>query len=78
MSPLQGAHSRHNKWPALSVTGEGIDPEIEEGSWGLLHDRIYALPSLEPRDKEKRGASKPWLEGWIPRSDQAIFGPHER
>jgi hypothetical protein len=47
------------KWPDLSVTGEGIDPEIEEGSWELLRDRIYALPSLEPRDKEKGGASKP-------------------
>lgn len=30
------------KWPDLSVTGEGLDPEIEEGSWEPLRDRIYA------------------------------------
>jgi hypothetical protein len=47
------------KWPDLSVTGEGIDPEIEEGSWEPLRDRIYVLPSLGPTDKKKRDASKP-------------------
>lgn len=30
------------KWPDLSVTGEGLAPEIEEGSWEPLRDRIYA------------------------------------
>ena len=30
------------RWPDLSVTGEGLAPEIEEGSWKPLRDRIYA------------------------------------
>jgi hypothetical protein len=30
------------RWPDLSVTGEGLAPEIEEGSWEPLRDRIYA------------------------------------
>jgi hypothetical protein len=30
------------RWPDLSVGGEGLDPEIEEGSWEPLRDRIYA------------------------------------
>jgi hypothetical protein len=29
-------------WPDLSVSGEGLAPEIEEGSWELLRDRIYS------------------------------------
>jgi hypothetical protein len=30
------------RWPDLSVTGEGLAPGIEEGSWEPLRDRIYA------------------------------------
>jgi len=30
------------QWPDLSVAGEGLDPEIDEGSWEPLRDRIYA------------------------------------
>jgi hypothetical protein len=30
------------RWPDLSVTGEGLAPEIAEGSWELLRDRIYS------------------------------------
>jgi hypothetical protein len=30
------------KWPDLSVTGEGLSPDITEGSWEPLRDRIYA------------------------------------
>jgi len=30
------------QWPDLSVSGEGLAPEIEEGSWEPLRDRIYA------------------------------------
>jgi hypothetical protein len=30
-------------WPDLSVDGEGLTPEIEEGSWEPLCDRIYAV-----------------------------------
>jgi len=30
------------RWPDLSVPGEGLDPEIEEGRWEPLRDRIYA------------------------------------
>jgi hypothetical protein len=29
-------------WPDLSVSGEGLAPDIAEGSWELLRDRIYA------------------------------------
>jgi len=29
-------------WPDLSVDGEGLAPELEEGSWEALRDRIYA------------------------------------
>lgn len=29
------------RWPDLSVTGEGLSPEIEEGIWEPLRDRIY-------------------------------------
>jgi len=29
-------------WPDLSVTGEGLCPEMAEGSWEALRDRIYA------------------------------------
>jgi hypothetical protein len=29
-------------WPDLSVTGEGLAPEVGDGSWELLRDRIYA------------------------------------
>jgi hypothetical protein len=29
------------RWPDLSVTGEGLTPEIEDGSWETLRDRIY-------------------------------------
>lgn len=45
---LQAALSRREKkttsyrWPDLSVTGEGLDPDIEEGSWEPLRDRIYS------------------------------------
>jgi len=30
------------RWPDLSVEGEGLAPEVEEGSWGALRDQIYA------------------------------------
>jgi hypothetical protein len=30
------------QWPDLSVAGEGLSPDIEEGSWEPLRDRIYA------------------------------------
>lgn len=30
------------QWPDLSVGGEGLAPEVEEGSWEPLRDRIYA------------------------------------
>jgi hypothetical protein len=29
-------------WPDLSVGGEGLFPEIAEGGWEALRDRIYA------------------------------------
>ena len=29
------------QWPDLSVSGEGLSPEIEEGTWEGLRDRIY-------------------------------------
>ncbi|HEX7183437.1 MAG TPA: DUF2191 domain-containing protein [Thermoanaerobaculia bacterium] len=30
------------RWPDLSAGGEGLAPEIEEGNWEPLRDRIYA------------------------------------
>ena len=30
------------RWPDLSVDGEGLAPEVGEGGWERLHDRIYA------------------------------------
>jgi hypothetical protein len=30
------------RWPDLSVAGEGPAPEIAEGSWEVIRDRIYA------------------------------------
>jgi hypothetical protein len=30
------------QWPDLSVDGEGLAPDIAEGSWEPLRDRIYA------------------------------------
>ena len=30
------------RWPDLSVQGEGLASDIEEGSWEPLRDRIYA------------------------------------
>jgi hypothetical protein len=44
---LRAALARREKrassyqWPDLSVTGEGLAPEIEEGAWDPLRDRIY-------------------------------------
>ena len=29
------------RWPDLSVPGEGLAPEIEEGSWEPLREQIY-------------------------------------
>jgi hypothetical protein len=29
-------------WPDLSVGGEGLSPDIAEGGWEALLDRIYA------------------------------------
>ncbi|MES1244111.1 MAG: DUF2191 domain-containing protein [Acidobacteriota bacterium] len=29
------------RWPDLSVSGEGLAPEISEGSWESIRDRIY-------------------------------------
>lgn len=28
-------------WPDLSVGGEGLAPEVEEGGWERVRDRIY-------------------------------------
>jgi hypothetical protein len=44
---LQAALARREKkasyrWPDLSVDGEGLAPEFEEGGWETLRDRIYA------------------------------------
>jgi len=45
---LQGALARREQkktsyqWPDLSVAGDGLAPEIEEGNWEPLRDRIYA------------------------------------
>jgi len=30
-----------DRWPDLSVGGEGLDPEVQEGSWERLRSRIY-------------------------------------
>jgi hypothetical protein len=43
---LQAALARRDqkvsyRWPDLSVAGEGLSPEIEEGTWEPLRDRIY-------------------------------------
>jgi hypothetical protein len=43
---LQAALARREEkapyqWPDLSVGGEGLVPEIEEGSWESLGDLIY-------------------------------------
>ncbi len=35
-------HRVSYQWPDLSVTGEGLAPGIEEGTWESLRDRIYA------------------------------------
>ncbi len=29
------------RWPDLSVQGEGLAPEVEEGRWEPIRDRIY-------------------------------------
>lgn len=29
------------RWPDLSVGGEGLDPEVDEGRWEALRDQIY-------------------------------------
>lgn len=29
-------------WPDLSVGGEGLAPEVAEGDWAAIRDRIYA------------------------------------
>jgi len=29
------------RWPDLSVSGEGLSPDIEEGSWEPMRDLIY-------------------------------------
>ena len=29
------------RWPDLSVGGEGLSPEIEEGGWERVRDRMY-------------------------------------
>jgi len=44
---LQAALARREekasyRWPDLSVGGEGLVPEVEEGSWEPLGDLIYA------------------------------------
>jgi hypothetical protein len=30
------------RWPDLSVGGEGLAPDVAEGNWDQLRDRIYA------------------------------------
>jgi hypothetical protein len=30
------------QWPDLSVEGEGLAPDVREGSWEPIRDRIYA------------------------------------
>jgi hypothetical protein len=44
---LRAALARREKrepyrWPDLSVDGEGLSPEVGEGSWEALRDRIYS------------------------------------
>lgn len=44
---LQAALSRREKkpsyrWADLSVDGEGLSPEFEEGGWDAIRDRIYS------------------------------------
>jgi hypothetical protein len=44
---LQAALARREKkasyrWPDLSVDGEGLSPELEEGGWDAIRDRIYS------------------------------------
>lgn len=29
------------QWPDLSVGGEGLSPEVEEGGWEWVRDQIY-------------------------------------
>ena len=29
-------------WPDLSVGGDGVSPEVAEGGWELIRDRIYS------------------------------------
>ena len=29
------------QWPDLSVGGEGLSPEVEEGGWERVRDQIY-------------------------------------
>jgi hypothetical protein len=38
----QRARQEPYRWPDLSVAGEGLSPEIAEGAWEPLRDRIYA------------------------------------
>jgi len=37
----QGGKTDAFSWPDLSVAGEDVSPEIEEGTWEPLRDRIY-------------------------------------
>lgn len=37
----RGEQKASYRWPDLSVGGEGLTPEVEEGSWERLRDRIY-------------------------------------
>lgn len=30
------------RWADLSVDGEGLSPELEEGGWDAVRDRIYS------------------------------------
>jgi hypothetical protein len=43
---LQAALARREqkrayRWPDLSVSGDGLLPEFEEGNWATVRDRIY-------------------------------------
>lgn len=34
------------RWPDLSVGGEGLAPDVEEGGWTQVRDRIYEGPGV--------------------------------
>jgi hypothetical protein len=37
----QAAETSAYRWPDLSVNGQGLSPEVEEGGWPAVRDLIY-------------------------------------